>query len=100
MDGNENVLADKNVTSLAVEVPIACLTNGSDPVIGAWTTASERIVGRRTILAGVAQVSRLGHPLVNELVIGLKDKDKFNASEPEGRRAVRQLRDQSDAARC
>ena len=28
------------------------------------------------------QVSRLGHPLVNEVVIGLKDKDKFNASEP------------------
>lgn len=28
------------------------------------------------------QVSRLGMPLVNEVVIGLKDKDKFNASEP------------------
>jgi hypothetical protein len=28
------------------------------------------------------QLSRLGHPLVNELVIGLKDKDKFNGSEP------------------
>jgi hypothetical protein len=30
------------------------------------------------------QVSRLGHPLVNELVIGLKDKDTFNGSEPSG----------------
>jgi hypothetical protein len=29
-----------------------------------------------------AQVSRLGHPLVNEVVIGLADKDKFNSSEP------------------
>ena len=28
------------------------------------------------------QVSRLGMPLVNEVVIGLKDKDKFNASAP------------------
>ena len=28
------------------------------------------------------QVSRLGMPLVNEVVIGLKDKDMFNASEP------------------
>ena len=27
-------------------------------------------------------MSRLGHPLVNELVIGINDKDKFNASEP------------------
>ena len=30
------------------------------------------------------QVSRLGNPLVNEVVIGLKDKDKFNASKPTG----------------
>jgi hypothetical protein len=30
------------------------------------------------------QVSRLGNPLVNELVIGLPDKDKFNASQPSG----------------
>jgi hypothetical protein len=30
------------------------------------------------------QVSRLGMPLVNEVVIGLKDKDKFNASAPSG----------------
>ena len=36
---SENVLADKNVTTLALEVPISCLVNG-DPVIGAWTTAS------------------------------------------------------------
>jgi hypothetical protein len=28
------------------------------------------------------QVSRLGAPLVNELVIGLPDKDRFNASRP------------------
>src|SRR6185295_18500168 len=31
---------------------------------------------------GFTQVSRLGSPLVNELVIGLKDKDVFNAVEP------------------
>ena len=37
-----NTLADKNVTSLALEIPIACLTAGSDPVIGGWTTASLR----------------------------------------------------------
>ena len=32
------------------------------------------------------QVSRLGMPLVNEVVIGLDDKDRFNASQAEGRR--------------
>jgi len=83
VDGAENVLADKNVTSLAVEVPIACLTSGSDPVIGAWTTASERMSGEDDPEEW-RQVSRLGQPLVNELVIGLKDKNRFNSSEPLG----------------
>lgn len=79
-------LANKNVTSLVLEVPIACLT-AKDPVIGAWTTASqlrnanESGNGDRTT-GDFVQKSRLGMPLVNELVIGLKDKDKFNASEP------------------
>lgn len=91
-DGEPNTLTDKNVTSIALEVPIACLTHGKDPVIGAWTTASLPADGR----AGRnddrnweerdgdhwQQVSRLGMPLVNELVIGLPDKDKFNASKP------------------
>jgi len=92
-DGEPNTIADKNVTSIALEVPIACLTAGSDPVIGAWTTASvrqARIVNpspsapaRQTIEGGAwTQVSRLGMPLVNEVVIGLPDKDKFNSSEP------------------
>jgi hypothetical protein len=81
VDGTENVLADKNITSLALEVPIACLTSGKDSVIGAWTTASEQISNGNG-LEELRQMSRLGQPLVNELVIGLKDKDKFNASEP------------------
>lgn len=95
-NGGTNILADKNVTSIAMEVPKSCLVNASskDPVIGAWTTASVR---QATLLnpspaSGISttakkggawtQVSRLGMPLVNEVVIGLKDKDKFNASEP------------------
>ncbi len=95
-DAGTNVLAGKNVTSIAMEVPKACLVNSTskDPVIGAWTTASVR---QATLVNGNpasgisttakkggawTQVSRLGMPLVNEVVIGLKDKDKFNASEP------------------
>jgi len=91
-DGEPNTLTDKNVTSIALEVPIACLTHGKDPVIGAWTTASLPRDGRddrdwdggRDDRDGRhwEQVSRLGMPLVNELVIGLPDKDKFNASKP------------------
>lgn len=100
-----NSLAGYNVTSIALEVPAACLTAGSDPVIGAWTTASLRqasvlnpqpqsaksvgSVGVVSSPTGTAvqggawtQVSRLGMPLVNELIIGLPDKDRFNGSSP------------------
>lgn len=94
-----NIIGGKNVTTLALELPVACLTNGNDPVIGAWTTASKRqarllnpspagpvanSAGRGPSKEGGAwtQVSRLGSPLVNEVVIGITDKDKFNASEP------------------
>ncbi|EGF30219.1 hypothetical protein IMCC9480_1873 [Oxalobacteraceae bacterium IMCC9480] len=87
-------LADKNVTSIELEVPTVCLTNGTEPVIGAWTTASVRQgrlinptpnSGKPSKEGGAwTQVSRLGAPLVNEVVIGLKDKDQFNHSMPSG----------------
>jgi hypothetical protein len=100
-----NSLAGYNVSSLALEVPASCLTTGNNPIIGGWTTASLRqatvlnpqpqnaksvaSVGAVSTATGPAveggawnQVSRLGMPLVNELVIGLPDKDRFNASEP------------------
>ena len=74
-------LALKNVTSIVWEAPASCLTNGSDPVVGAWTTSSmgTKSAGGATTYT---QVSRLANPLVNELVIGLPDKDKFNGSLP------------------
>jgi hypothetical protein len=73
-------LAGKNVTSIIWEVPASCLTAPGDPVIGAWTTSSLGTTanGQTTY----TQVSRLANPLVNELVIGLPDKDKFNGSLP------------------
>jgi hypothetical protein len=74
-DSEPSTIADKNVTTIALEVPIGCLTAGSS-IIGAWTTASLPLNG------SMAQVSRLSAPLVNEVVIGLPDKDKFNASQP------------------
>ncbi len=92
-DAAPNTIDDKNVTTLALEIAIDCL-RGGDPVIGAWTTASLR-QGRllaprpgrghqRNDRNGGAwvQVSRLGMPLVNEVVIGLGDKDGFNGSQP------------------
>ena len=138
--GPENVeaddLANKNVTSFILEVPIACLVqSSSQPIIGGWTTASLGVdappvsngpgpapcppgtpasprpfdgpglmwVPDRacagwvpsshplargggspppfTPAAGM-QLSRLGAPLVNEVVIGLRDKDLFNSASP------------------
>ncbi len=95
-DSTRNVLTNKNVTTIALEVPKSCLVaSAADPVIGAWTTASlpkarvlnpkpsgENNAARNS--GGFTQVSRLGAPLVNELVIGLPDKDRFNASQPAG----------------
>ena len=93
-NGEKNIIANKNITSIALEVPISCL-QGTDDVIGAWTTASKRqarVLNRSPRLrnnkpakiqgGAWTQVSRLGSPLVNEVVIGIADKDRFNASEP------------------
>ena len=92
--GNNNDLEAKNVSTLAMELPISCVTAGAEPVIGAFTTASLRQgrlinpapstgLNKATIEGGAwTQVSRLGMPLVNEVIIGLDDKDKFNASRP------------------
>jgi hypothetical protein len=83
-----NDTAEFNVTTLAIQTPISKLTADGDPVIGAWTTASRQsinIIGRDGQVKSRGpwmQISRLGSPLVNEVVIGAKDKDKFNASEP------------------
>ncbi|HTH48469.1 MAG TPA: DUF4331 domain-containing protein [Candidatus Limnocylindria bacterium] len=83
VDGAKDTLADKNVTALCLEIPKEfLLADGNGPVIGAWTTASTVVKGAAGAADTITQASRLGMPLVNELVIGLKDKDAFNASEP------------------
>ena len=91
---NDDLVGRANITSLALEVPISCVTGPGNGVIGAWTTASlpqatlqDPFPGTGTDVArqhggAYTQVSRLSHPLVNEVVIGLPFKDLFNASEP------------------
>jgi len=97
-DAEPDALADKNVTTFALEVPAACLTGNKGPVVGGWTTAllpRQRILRDNPTFGSPAsqhgdyvQVSRLGMPLVNEIVIGLKDKNLFNAASPEGDAAL------------
>jgi hypothetical protein len=89
-------LAGMNVHSIALELPISALTaNGSRPavatdanaVIGVWSTASRPSVtarnGAQEVHSGrYVQVSRLGQPLVNEVVIPRRLKDAFNSIPP------------------
>lgn len=86
-----------NVSTIAIEVPIQDLTStqtvpsgptASNAVVGVWATASRR--STRVLQAGgtqqtegaFQQVSRLGNPLVNEVVIPLSLKDAFNSIPP------------------
>ncbi|GBL04961.1 DUF4331 domain-containing protein [Glaciecola sp. KUL10] len=91
-DMDNDDLGDANVTSIAIEVPKACVTGDGNGTIGAWTTASlpqARILNpnasfdKPEVTGGaLTQVSRLGAPLVNELVIGIEDKDLFSSAHP------------------
>ncbi len=82
-------VANYNVHSLAVQVPIAQLLHGPNPTIGVYTSTSRpkvRLLGAGTTTAQgpLQQVSRLGNPLVNEVLIPLGKKDFWNASDPSG----------------
>ncbi|MGZ3616457.1 MAG: DUF4331 domain-containing protein [Ktedonobacteraceae bacterium] len=88
-----------NVHSIAIEVPKKLLTaDGSNPtdstksgsVIGVWTTASRQKAsvlqsqGNPLESGPFVQVSRLGNPLINEVIIALGDKDYWNRQQPSG----------------
>ena len=57
------------------------------------------VIGSASTERNGQRVSRLGSPLVNEVVIPLKDKDKWNSSDPEDDGAVPELRHESRAGR-
>ena len=91
-----NSVAGFNVNTIVIEVPIWMLTSdgavhaATDPkgTIGAWATTSRAEVTIRPNLrtlhnvGRLAQIQRLGNPLVNELVIGTGSKDYWSMSEP------------------
>ena len=75
--GNDT-LRGYDVNTVALRVPVEDL-GGKDNVIGVWSETS-----KKDSTGQYRRVSRLGMPLVNEVVIPLKDKDRFNASRPQG----------------
>src|SRR5262245_44271030 len=87
-----------NVNAIAIDVPIECLTrtgnieaaSSPDAVIGVWGTTSRARIktlsttpGREAMLSkSRIQIQRMGNALINELLIGTADKDRFSMSEP------------------
>jgi hypothetical protein len=88
----DDTLAGFNVNTVAPQVPKSDLAKSKDadanPIIGIWSTTSRKSTrgpARRRVAAEqgkYVQVSRLGMPLVNEVVIPVGLRDYFNASKP------------------
>jgi hypothetical protein len=93
-----NTLAGLNVHSIAIQVPIRDLTKNAntpssytsaDAVMGVWTTAARQKTlihgyGESTSAGPWIQVSRLGNPLINEVIIPMGVKDYWNTQGPDG----------------
>ena len=89
-------LKTMNIHAIAIKVPISMLTKDgsvpSDPasaiaVLGIWGGASRRKVyvqeKHKKLKSGPwTQVSRLGNPLFNEVIVPVGDKDRWNAVDP------------------
>jgi hypothetical protein len=77
----DDTLAGFNVNSVALQVPKRWLAkkgnSKKNPIVGIWSTTSKKSVNGK-----YRQISRLGNPLVNEVVLPIKVKDAFNASKP------------------
>jgi hypothetical protein len=78
-----------NVHSIALQVPISKLTTGGHPTIGVWTSASRQLArvfdpesGVHSFSGPFGQVSRLGNPLFNEVLVPLGRKDYWNTQQP------------------
>jgi len=85
--GGKDFFAGYAVHSIALQVPVSMLDNESH-VIGMWTATDRpqvQVVRRKADRerADWRQVSRLGNPLINELLIPTELKDKWNATTPD-----------------
>ncbi|MEU4557157.1 DUF4331 domain-containing protein [Actinoplanes sp. NPDC023936] len=88
----QDTVGGYNANTLAIQVPKSVLALGGDatrnPVVGVWSTTSRQRIevvdtlNNRNRYGGWQQVSRLGMPLVNEVVIPVGRKDEFNATAP------------------
>jgi Domain of unknown function (DUF4331) len=84
----QDTLAGYNVQTIGLQVPKSALALNGDatrnPVVGVWSSTSKPsldVTGAAT--SAPVQVSRLGNPLINEVISSADLKDPFNASKPE-----------------
>ena len=83
-----DAVAQFNTHAIAIQVPISQLTIPNRPTIGIYASASRQRVrmlrndGSARHLSNFVQVSRLGEPLINEVVIPLSKKDFWNREDP------------------
>jgi hypothetical protein len=87
-EAGRDALKNENTHSIEIQVPISQLTQFGRPTIGIYASASRQKVtvlkdnGTKDGHGPWVQVSRLGNPLVNEVVIPLGDKDYWNREDP------------------
>jgi hypothetical protein len=85
-----NATNSLNVHSTAIQVPISSVAIKDHPTIGVWTTASRQKArifdadqGEYVNAGPFVQVSRLGNPLFNEVVVPMGKKDLWNSLPPD-----------------
>jgi hypothetical protein len=82
-----DMLSGFNVHTIALQVPSVLLTGDTGTTtLGAYASTSRQkisVQGQGDDKGKWVQVQRLANPLVNEVIIGLQDKDRWNATEPE-----------------
>jgi hypothetical protein len=82
MGGGKDFLSGYNVHTIALQVPIAQVDTANH-VIGVWSSTDRQNVTVNGVLhRGWTQVSRLGNPLINEVVIPTGLKDYWNRTKP------------------
>jgi hypothetical protein len=82
-NGGKDFFAGYAVHTLALQIPISQIdTKGH--VVGVWASTERKAayVRRHKLRHGWRQVSRLGNPLINEVVIPTKLKDRWNRLTP------------------
>jgi hypothetical protein len=80
--GGKDFFAGYAVHAIALQIPIADL-DAKNSTIGVWSsTERANVTVNKKLRRGWTQVSRIGNPLVNEVVVPTAFKDAWNRSAP------------------